>query len=433
MAYFLFILLNATLFIRPAEFLPDLAAVPIYLYLILACLLFALPQVASQFTSLSRNPMTVCVLGLLVAVVLSHASHLDLWSARWNGFDFAKIVLYYLLLVGLLNSERRLKSFLTWLALFITAEAGLALLVERNIISLPGIESLTRREGINELGELVTFQQLRGTGIFQDPNDLAMILVTGIILCLSQLADKSKSLLRFAWVGPLGVLFSALALTKSRGGFLALLAALGTLSLYRRGWKKTLALAVVGVPILFAAFAGRMTNLDDAMSSGTGMSRLQLWSESFMLMKSAPLFGIGNGLVSEEIGHVSHNSFVQAYTELGLFGGTLFMGAFYAAFLLFNQLRKRTDLQQTRELMRITPTLAAVVAGAGVSMLSISRNYTVTPYVILGLAAALCRLSSIRLQFPVISFNSKFALRLAPVSACFLISLYLYTRVMVHF
>lgn len=435
MAYFLFILLNATLFIRPAEFVPSLAAVPIYLYLILSCLVFAAPRVANQLTgrSLSRNPITVCVLGLNVAVVLSHASHLDLWSARWDGFEFAKIVLYYLLLVGLVDSEKRLKNFLMWLVVFIVAEASLALLVEHGYLVLPGIESLTRRMGTDEFGEIETIQQLRGTGIFQDPNDLAMILVTGIVLCLGLIADKSRSFLRYGWIAPLGVLFYAFAMTKSRGGFLALLAALGTLSLYKRGWKKTLALGVVGLPVLVVAFSGRMTDMGDAMDSGTGQSRLQLWSESFTAMKSAPLFGIGMGLIVDEIGHVSHNSFVQAYAELGLFGGTLFFGAFFAAFLLFNHLRRRTDLQQTKGLARLTPTLAAIVAGAAFSMLTLSRNYTVTPYVILGLAAAFCQISSLRLKFPVISFNSRFATRLAPLSACFLLSMYLYTRLMVRF
>ena len=46
------------------------------------------------------------------------------------------------------------------------------------------------------------------------------------------------------------------------------------------------------------------------------------------LLRQAPLFGIGVGKYEDEVGLVAHNSFVHAYTELGIFGGALFLGAF---------------------------------------------------------------------------------------------------------
>src|SRR5436309_3285608 len=75
--FVLFILLNATLFVRPAEIVPALIGVEIYQALILACLLASFPGVLEQLTprSLERRPATVCVLGLFVAVLLSHLAH----------------------------------------------------------------------------------------------------------------------------------------------------------------------------------------------------------------------------------------------------------------------------------------------------------------------------------------------------------------------
>src|SRR5262245_29936855 len=76
-AYALFLLVHATLFLRPAEILPDVQGWPIFLALSLLCLAVAFPDVLRQFTSraLEQRPMTVCMLALLLAVGLSHLVH----------------------------------------------------------------------------------------------------------------------------------------------------------------------------------------------------------------------------------------------------------------------------------------------------------------------------------------------------------------------
>src|SRR5262249_38202472 len=100
MSFYLFILVNAVLFVRPAEIVPELEGAPIYEVVILVCLAASAVAVLQQLTarSLGRRPITVCVLGLLVAVVLSHLSHGSLGEAGTFGLLFVKIVLYYLLL-----------------------------------------------------------------------------------------------------------------------------------------------------------------------------------------------------------------------------------------------------------------------------------------------------------------------------------------------
>ena len=53
MAYFLFLLVNATLFIRPAEIVPALLGWEIYFYVIVACLIAAAPDVLKYLTAQS--------------------------------------------------------------------------------------------------------------------------------------------------------------------------------------------------------------------------------------------------------------------------------------------------------------------------------------------------------------------------------------------
>ena len=73
MDFFLFLLINATLFIRPAEIVPALLDLPIYQVFILGCLLVSLPAVMEQLSirSLVERPASACVVGVLASVVLT--------------------------------------------------------------------------------------------------------------------------------------------------------------------------------------------------------------------------------------------------------------------------------------------------------------------------------------------------------------------------
>ena len=72
----LFLAMHAVLFLRPAELVPQLEDVPIYNFLIIACLVTSFGQVRKRLTveALLRRPIDACVVGLLIAVVLSHLS-----------------------------------------------------------------------------------------------------------------------------------------------------------------------------------------------------------------------------------------------------------------------------------------------------------------------------------------------------------------------
>src|SRR5262245_35746376 len=83
LAYGLFLLVHATLFLRPAEIIPEVRGWNIFLALSLLCLVVALPDVLRQFTlrALEQRPLNACVLALLVAVGLSHLVHFRLEEA----------------------------------------------------------------------------------------------------------------------------------------------------------------------------------------------------------------------------------------------------------------------------------------------------------------------------------------------------------------
>ena len=197
----LFILVNAVLFIRPAEVIPALLDLPVDEVLILCCLVFSLPAVLDRLrpSSLATQPISVCVLGLLVAVVLSQLSHFQFGLALGAGKDFLKVVLYYLLFVSLVTSFARLRSFLSWLVLFIVVLTVLALLQWHGIISIEALEAVQQRQTDQETGEMTSFPRLCSTGLYHDPNDLCLILLVGMAISLYLLGAVQAG--RASWRG----------------------------------------------------------------------------------------------------------------------------------------------------------------------------------------------------------------------------------------
>jgi putative inorganic carbon (hco3(-)) transporter len=432
--YFLFLLVTATLFIRPSEIIPAVFGWPIYEYLIIACLLLSLPRVFRQFSleSLRDNPVTACVLGLLAAVVLSHLSHFDTWSARMSGLMFLKLAIYYLLLVAVVDSPKRLMSFLGWLLLFIAMIGALSLLNWRGVLQLPGMEPLEQTVCDDTSDEASVLVRMRGTGIFNDPNDLAMILVAGVVIGMHFAMHSTRRILRPFCLALVGLFGFAIFLTQSRGGLLALVTA-GLVFFYDRwGVKRTAILAAVVLPLLLVAFGGRMTSFGEAIEADTGQSRVQLWSEGLILFRQFPLFGVGCQSSSDEIGMVIHNSFIHAFTELGFLGGSLFLGAFAGSLVMLYRLVRQTTGQEAEGLRPVLHCVIAILAGVSVAMLSLSRCYVAPTYLPLGLATV-CVQAGTAASAPVpLQVNSRVLGRLAVASVAFLVSAYVFVRISIH-
>lgn len=420
------------MFIRPGEIVPDVAGLPIYEWVILSCLAASLPSVLPQLTqhSLVEHPITVCVLALLSAVFLSHISHGIWWQAQEGSTEFLKIVIYYLLLTANINSLNRLQNFTFWLLGFISLAALLAVLQFHGIINLPSLSTMYDLEIDPETGLAFAMPRICSTGIFHDPNDLAMILVLGLILATYFLTDVRLRALAPLWLAIAGLLFYVLMLTKSRGGLLALAVAGFVLIQARYGWRKAIIWAGPGVLVMMALVGGRQADIGGALGDDTGQSRIQLWSEGLALLRGRSLvFGIGFGMYADETGHVAHNSFVHAFVELGFFGGAAFLGAFYYTMRSLYRARQMHAWRLDGELVRFRPYLLAGLSGFAASMLSLSRNYVLTPYLMIGTSAAFLDLSRVARSPADLRFDANLLKTFAKVSVMFLVATYVFIRI----
>ena len=386
---------TATLLLRPADLVPMLENWPIYQGLIFTSVLVSGRTVLRQLSNaeLARRPVNACLLVLMLAIGLSHLSHGFIWGARMSMYEVSKLLALYVLIVGLVNTPQRLLFFVKWLTITITTLAALALLDRLDVISIAALESVQDRAAGQD-GQNIMVQRIRGTGIFHDPNDFGLILVAGLTLCTSFLFRPHAGWPRYVWLIPGGILLVTLALTHSRGALIALVCAVIAALCYRRGGKFGV-LALLGLPLLALGFSGRMTNIN-AVNEGTGQTRLQIWSDSLTVWRRHPVFGLGEGLLSDETGMTAHNSFIHCYAELGIFGGTAFLACFLAAGLGLWRLRHARPGRgaadpATRDKLEhwsLTGFIFAALVGYAGGMLSISRQFVAPTYLILGLAAA---------------------------------------------
>jgi O-antigen ligase len=435
MDFILFLLVNLTLFVRPGELIPDLEGLPIYNYLILATLVSALPRVAEHLRPerLVREPLTACILAMVPVIVLSHLTHFDLWSARVGAFTFSKSVVYYLVLISVVNSSERLRLFLYAIALFAALNSAIAVSHYYGIITIESIK-ITEEHMIDpETDEPYVVPRLCATGLFGDPNDLSMITVAGVVICLLAMDDKRMGLFRIAWTIPLALFFATLVLTKSRGGMLAFAAAAMMLSYLRFGKWKTIAAAAVLLPALALGVGGRQTDMSSGFQGGTGQARIELWADGLVEMKNSPLFGTGFKTYSDHAGLVAHNSFIHTFVELGVIGGGLFLGAFWFAARSFWKIHRRiqSEYRLTTNLAfrQMLPFLATMLCGFSVSMFSLSRAYVEPTYLALGVANAYF-LEAARLGIPApVRVNARRMGELACVSVGFLLVVYLFIKI----
>ncbi|HVX15443.1 MAG TPA: O-antigen ligase family protein [Pirellulales bacterium] len=431
MSFFLFLLVTGTLFVRPAEVVSDLALLPIYEWLIVGCALSSISRILPLLhrEALVRQPITLAVFGLLAAVFLSHISHGDLWRARYDTLDFSKIVVYYLLLVANINSAGRLRTFLFWLLGCITILGALALLEYHGIVH---IESLTTHVDLDideETGEEQVVRRMCGMGIFNDPNDLSMIVVVGMALAAYFFFDPRLVIFKVPLAATATAFLYALLLTKSRGGLLAMVAAGWALFHSRYGWKKAAILGAFLLPAGLLLVTGRQADIGGAVSAGTGQSRIQLWSAGLQMFRANPLFGIGFHLYAEEAGQVAHNSYVHAFGELGLFGGAFFLGAWYCALRDPYQLGQAGRRFADADMGRLQPYLLAALTGFATGMMSLERIEVVPTYLMLGLASAYLALAHTRPPFVGTQFDGKLVKRVLLYSIVFLITVYVFVRV----
>ncbi len=242
MDFALFILVTAILFIRPSDFIPGPEGANLYLIAIVPCIMLSWHKIVPQLTTaaLRQSPLLVFGLGVLLVSVVSNL----VYRQFQVGFDFVvafgKILIFYVLMVAHVNSPSRLRLFLGYLVGIILIPIAVVVLNYHEYIYIESFKVL------DDAGSGV--RRLAGEGNFGDPNDICEIVNCAMIFSLYGLLDRGGGCTRVIWLAPLALFGHALALTHSRGGFLA---------------------AVVGVVVSGRALVSKNSSINLSLPSAT--------------------------------------------------------------------------------------------------------------------------------------------------------------------
>ena len=387
MKFGLFLTLNAILLVRPEELFPAIAGLRLYLIAILLCTLVSLPDLLRVLSPdfLRVRPISVCVLLYFASTIVSLCVVGRSTEALFDsGPEFAKVILYYFLLLVVIDAER-FRAFVAALVLLVVVLTAIALAQRFEITTFPNIIPVMQREYDAATGEEYWIPRLVSSGIFNDPNDLCLVLGFGIVACI-YLTTTGSAAGHLLWLLPLPLFFFAVMETHSRGGLLGVLAGMAAYAYARFGGPKVLPFAAAGAVAALALVGGRQGNM---AGGGTAHDRLMMWASGLGDLFGRPFYiptGLGDGWFVDANGLVAHNSFVQAYVEQGLFGGGAFLGAFALGAWMIDRLGR--GIPAPSWTIEARPFAFAAVCGYGMGCYSLTRNCVVPTYLILGLVSA---------------------------------------------
>ncbi|HZN35741.1 MAG TPA: O-antigen ligase family protein [Pirellulaceae bacterium] len=429
MDFVVFVLVNAALFLRPQDLIPDLAEVPIYNVLIVFNLVVAAPHLVRELRSEPRrSPATICVVAILVAAVLSLLIKFD-WRAAWQaGLQFAKVGAYFLLITAVLRSPRRYTTFLALVVILTTVLAAIAVAHFHGQLNVAAITHAREVTYDAATGDQSSALRLSAFGVFADPNDLSMVVVLSILIGLGGICYPKLGMLRVPLIGVVLFLGYTLALTQSRGGLLALVAGLGAFVLCRYGVSRMSLALVALVPLLFVVFGGRQADISGGIASGTGSSRTDLWYAGLQMIKWQPLWGVGHGRFVEHEGLVAHSSYLQALAEWGVLGGAMFVGLFYVVLYSIWRLRRFRPMIGSGVLRSFHPFVLGALAAYATSMLTLTRCEVVPTYLVAGLGVSYERLARRNVPLRPLEFTPQLFSAMLGVSLAYLAVLYVFIR-----
>lgn len=378
----------ALYYIRPFEWVPGLIGKPILLVVGVVAVLALLLSWAGGKIRLFQYKSDIFVLGLTIAIVLSHIRHGYLGGVVTSFVSFFPTLVGYFLVAYALNSRKKINLFLLLLIGLTTFLGYEAYLQFTTGHAIGGLMPLYEHGGYNDDGVRQFITRTRWYGTFSDPNDLGLALVA-VVPLLFERCYRRRWLLPIA---TLPIILFGIYSTNSRGAILALTAGIFSFLILRyrslRGAIIGVFLAVVGMAII----PSRMADVSAGGESAHG--RIEAWYEGFQMLKHNPFFGVGKGMFTDYNYLTAHNSYVLVFAELGFCGAVFFAGLFALPLLWAKTQLLNTDPPNLmdEESRSFTCALIGSLISVMCAMFFLSRSYILLPYMLVAVLVAFVNL-----------------------------------------
>ncbi|MBV8857717.1 MAG: O-antigen ligase family protein [Acidobacteria bacterium] len=280
-------------------------------FLAVLTLLAYLPSQLSAEGNLTARPREVnLALLLLIAALLSVPTAISPGEAWDNFVNFSKVILIFVVAVNVTRTEWRLRGLLT-----LAMAASL-------LLSFSAFNDY--RLGRLDFGG----ERVKGMlgGMFDNPNDLALHLVTMVPLAVGLAFARRGPLTKVAYLLCAALFTAGVVVSFSRGGFLGLAVSACVLG-WKLGRKRRFlvgALMLASLLIFVAAAPGdygaRLSSMFGGDVTGSADARRELLWRSVMVALRYPLTGVGLGCFYYKGARdqVSHNAYTQVAAEMGM-------------------------------------------------------------------------------------------------------------------
>ncbi len=261
----------------------------------------------------------------LIAVVLTPFAYSRQQSIYVLTDPLFKAIIFFILLINLIDTRKRLKLMLEIMVLCSL------------FFALGAIKSYLKGEQVygNRIGGM-------GNGLFGNPNDLATLFVVVVPFAVI-FALTGKKWKRIFYCGATGIFFIAVMVTFSRGGFLGLIAITTALVLklgFGRRIKTMVAATAVMMVMMVAMPAGygrRISTIfnTEKDTTGSAQERKMILDRAIEVAVHNAALGVGAGnfhiySIQEK---AAHNSYLEVAAELGLVGLLAYLGVIFAPML----------------------------------------------------------------------------------------------------
>lgn len=417
--FFLSLLYLVLTIIRPQDYIPSIANVPIMPVVLGLAFLGWIISPRKSFA----EPQYPLLVMFLMAMLMSQVANGWVGGALKQLKDFGPYVAAFFVLSTSLTTRRRMV-----VTLAVTAMCTI-------LLALHGIQQADTGVGWTGKG-LVADGRICYVGIFNDPNDLGLLFVIALPMIM-YMAGYSRFLMRLFWLaGAIAVLYGVY-LTQSRGTLLAVMLIFGIWVWRKRGAIWAGVLGGIGLAVVMAYSASRVQDIgvDDPSAFG----RVDAWYEGMHMFFSDPLFGIGAGNFTDYNYLTAHNSLVLVLAETGLLGYTCWLAFVGYGFLMMWAIMRHTpdamDEETALDLraeQKIASTLFLSLCGCYLAAFFLSRSYIVLLY--LQAAMVVGQYIRVRHQFPSLpSFDiMQHGWRWIPISLASIVALYLMVMILLH-
>lgn len=280
------------------------------------------------------NLIYILQLTLLIIIIFSIMPSYDRGQTYSQFTVNLKYFLWFAVMVKIIDSDRRFDQLITIYSL-----CGVIMALSVIINYLNGKTFID-----NELGVTYRASSIE-SGIFADPNDLALFLNTCLPYLLYFLLKVKRKIIPITCIT---VTIIAIVLTYSRGGFIGLCAVgLSFFLFIARTRKIYILLFLINIILFFVltpdAYKERLsTIMDEVDNQAATPTRMDGWALIFRMNLVNQLFGVGAGCSYYLAGnlmsdwHSIHSSFFQIFADLGITGFTIY---FLLYFVSYKQLK----------------------------------------------------------------------------------------------